>query len=65
MAQYKNDPRIILARFDSTCTETGITIKKGEECLYYPISKSVFSLESDQYQDYKEIAADWDMGYNY
>jgi len=65
MAQYKNDPRVITARFDSTCKETGKTIKKGEECLYYPIGKSVFSLESDQHKEYKEIAADWDMGFNY
>jgi hypothetical protein len=65
MARYNNDPRVITAKFDSICNETGKEIKKGDKCLYYPIGKSVFSLESEQYYEYKMMAADWDMGYNY
>ena len=51
--RYGNmNPRIIEAKFDSVCAETGKPIKKGEECLYYPNGKSVFRLDTKQ-------AADW------
>ena len=42
------DPRQIIARFDSKCAETGKAIKKGEPCIYYPIGKKVFCLDSKQ-----------------
>ena len=65
MRRYHNDPRVITARYDCICAETGKEIKKGDQCLYYPIGKSVFSLESNQYYEYKKMVADWEMGYNY
>lgn len=63
MARYKNDPRIITARFESICAETHEIIKKGEECVYYPLSKSVFSSNSGQFKEYMEMQFDWDNGF--
>ena len=50
----KNDPKIITARFNSKCQETGREIKKGESILYYPIGKAVYHLDTKQHQEYKE-----------
>lgn len=62
----KSDPRIIEAKFDSTCAETGKLIKKGEECLYYPRSRKVYSMDSDQAQSFREWKFDQDwLGANY
>ena len=49
----KDDPREIEARFNSVCKETGKAIKKGERCIYYPRSKSVFSLDSKQASEFR------------
>lgn len=62
---YNNDPRTIIARFDSICAETGKAIKKGETCIYYPTSKDVFHVDSEQAQEYREYMADLDAGYDY
>lgn len=43
-----NDPRIIKAKFNSSCTETGKPIKLGDECVYYPIGKAIYSIDSKQ-----------------
>ena len=61
----KNDPRIIVARFDSKCKETNKPIKKGQECLYYPTDKTVYSLDSKQTEEYRIWQADLSMGYDY
>jgi hypothetical protein len=52
MPRFSKDPRVITAKFDSVCKETGKAIKKGDECLYYPLSKDVFCLESNEYVSY-------------
>lgn len=59
---YKNDPRQIVAKFNSKCAETSKPIKKGDQCIYYPLNKEVFHLDSNQAQDYREWKADVDMG---
>ena len=46
MARYNNDPRIITARFDSTCPETGRTIKRGDKIAYYPRNRTAYHIES-------------------
>lgn len=47
--KYVNkDPYYTNAKFDSVCHETGKAIKKGERCLYYPIGRAVYHLESNQ-----------------
>jgi hypothetical protein len=61
----KNDPRVIEARFDSKCAETGKIIHKGESCIYYPLARKVYSMDSKTAQDYGKCKADWDQGYNY
>lgn len=62
---FKNDPRIISAKFPSICKETGKKISKGDSCLYYPYDRTVFSLESKQAQEYYSWKQDIDRGYNY
>lgn len=60
-----NDPRVIRAKFDSKCAETGLEIKKGDSCIYYPSCKQVFHVNSKQAHEYREWKQDIDMGYNY
>jgi hypothetical protein len=61
MRKYRNHdtgPRFITARFDSKCAETGQQIKKGQECLYYPRTQQVYSLESKTVQDWRSAEFD-------
>jgi hypothetical protein len=63
---YKNDPRIIKARFDSKCKETGKKIKKGDRCVYYPSSKSVYCMDSKQASEFKSWQFDCQvLGHSY
>jgi hypothetical protein len=63
---YKMDPRIIEARFDSTCKETGKAIKKGQECVYYPKARAVYHMESKTAYDFKGWHEDvFVLGHNY
>ena len=63
---YNNDPRIITAKFNSKCAETGVIINKGSECLYYPSSREVFSLDSKQASDFRGWSFDCEvLGANY
>ena len=65
-ARYKQDPRIITARFDSTCQETGKAIKKGQDCVYYPYNKSIFHMDSKQASEFKSWQEDiYVLGHNY
>lgn len=66
MARQSNDPRVIKARYNSKCCETGKQIKKGEECVYYPSSKQVFHMDSKTAEDYRAWAFDIDtLGHDY
>lgn len=60
-----NDPRIIECRFDSICAETGKAIKKGEQALYYPSTKKVYSIDSKAMYEYNCWQADLAMGHDY
>lgn len=63
---YKNDPRTIKAKFESTCKETGKTIEVGEECVYYPSSREVFHPESKTAEEYRNWKFDVQcLGQNY
>lgn len=62
---YNQDPRVITAKFESNCAETGEVIKKGEECVFYPKNKQAFKMDSEQAQEYREYMQDLDMGYDY
>jgi hypothetical protein len=46
-------PRAIKARFDCKCSETGVLIKKGEKCMYFPLNNKVYSLESGVFNQFK------------
>jgi hypothetical protein len=59
------DPRVITAMFDSVCAETGTKISKGAECVYYPTSKSVYSMDSKQATEYRTWKADLVSGFDY
>jgi hypothetical protein len=60
------DPRQIIARFDSKCAETGKPIKKGDSCIYYPVGKKVFHLDSKQADSFRAWQFDINMlGANY
>lgn len=60
-----NDPRVITAKFTCKCAETGTMILKGKECLFYPSTKSVYSIDSKQASDYRAWHADLSMGFDY
>ena len=63
--RYSNDPRIITLKFDSVCRETGEILKKGTQAVYYPLDKTVYSLDSKQAYEFKCWKADIQMGHNY
>jgi|TARA_R100000479_G_scaffold138470_1_gene74717 hypothetical protein len=63
---YSKDPRVMKSRFNTKCAETGKSIKKGEECIYYPLKREVFSLDSKQAEDFRTWKMDVDvLGMNY
>jgi Holliday junction resolvasome RuvABC DNA-binding subunit len=39
--------RVINAKFNSTCYETGCRIKKGERCVYDPATKRVYGIGTE------------------
>jgi hypothetical protein len=47
MAQYRNDPRWIEARFQSKCGKCGDAVLKGDKVYYYPLEKKVFCKKDD------------------
>lgn len=59
---YKNDPRFIIAKFNSVCEETGKQIKKGDRCLYYPLGKSVYHMDSKQVKSWQSQKQADDFG---
>jgi len=56
--KFRNDPREITARFNSKCAETGKEIKKGDTCIYYPLAKKVYHVESKQALEFRNWIAD-------
>ena len=63
---YRDDPREIVARFNSKCAETGREIKKGETCIYYPKGKKVYHVDSKQAEEFRSWSFDCNMlGENY
>lgn len=62
---YKNDPRMITAKKDGVCAETGRRIKAGESCVWYPSSKKIYAMDSKQAGEFRGYMQDLDMGYDY
>jgi hypothetical protein len=48
MNQYRNDPRQITARFSSTCHTCGKKIEKGEQIIYWPLTKNAGHIKCDE-----------------
>ena len=46
MSRFKDDPRVITARFNSTCPETGKAIKRGDDIVYYPRERKAYHMDS-------------------
>ncbi len=53
----RNDPRELVARFDSICPETGKRIRKGERCIYFPLSRKAYHMDSKSAADWRSQAA--------
>ncbi len=56
----KNDPRQITARFDSCCAETGRKIRKGDECVWYPLNKRIYHMDSSTAEGFRRTTFDWE-----
>jgi hypothetical protein len=39
---YANDPRWIKVKFASKCSRCSVVLRKGDDALYFPLSKSLF-----------------------
>lgn len=46
--------RVITAKFNSTCHETGRPIKKGDPCVYDPTTKRVYASGSPTQQRFTQ-----------
>lgn len=60
---YKNDPRMLTAKFTSVCSKCGCSIKKGTDIYYWPSDRKVFCLNCGEapYQQFQSSAADEDV----
>ena len=60
---YKNDPRMITAKFTSACSKCGCSIKKGTDIYYWPSDRKVFCLKCGEvpYRQFRSSAADEDV----
>ena len=60
----KDEPRIIKAKFCSSCRDCGQAIKRGEEIIYYPATRSAAhhrcGIQKFQEWQAEKAAADWD-----
>jgi hypothetical protein len=58
MKRYNTEPYELRAKYDGKCAETGKPIKRGEYCIYYPISKKVFHVDSKQATEFRNMKMD-------
>lgn len=56
-------PRFIVARFDSTCPQTQKKIARGDECAWYPSSRTAYHVDSKAASELRalDFAATWNM----
>lgn len=43
------------ARFESKCPETGLTIKKGDKCVYFPKARRAYHHDSRAADDFRQM----------
>ena len=60
---YKNDPRMITAKFQSSCSKCSSKIKKGEQIYYWPSDRKGYCIKCGEvpYSQFRSQAADEDM----
>jgi hypothetical protein len=56
MTTYKNDPRRIQAKFNSICHTCHMTIKKGSNIIYWPLTHHAGHFNCDE-SDYLQALA--------
>ncbi len=58
-----NPPRFIIARYDSTCPQTGKKIARGDECAWYPSARVAYHVTSKAADELRamDFAATWGM----
>ena len=61
MARFSRDPFIMTAKFHSLCMETNQPIRKGQDMLYYPLTKKVYCLDSNAYRQFVSDSHDMRM----
>lgn len=59
---YKNDPRMLTAKFTSACFKCGCSIKKGTQIYFWPSDRKVYCLKCGEvpYSQFRSSAADED-----
>lgn len=63
MLRYKDDPRIIKAKFKSKCKTCKCLIPKDVNCYYWPRGKHIYCLScgESEYRSFLSSAADEDV----
>lgn len=57
--QTKREIRIVKSKYESRCIETGLPIRRGEECLFDPDGRKVYHSKSDMFKNWvKEFKKD-------
>ncbi len=64
----KNDPKQMTSRFPSTCAESGKTIPKGAEIIYWPSDKSAYLIghapkAEQEFREFQSLAYEDDNGF--
>jgi hypothetical protein len=64
----KNDPKQMTSRFPSTCAESGKTIPKGAEIIYWPSDKSAYLIghapkAEQEFREFQSLAHEEDHGF--
>jgi hypothetical protein len=68
MSRYNNsnrDPYELIVKYDGVCAETGVKLCKGAKAIYYPTSKTMYAIDSNQAREYYTWRNDLAMGHDY
>lgn len=58
---FRDDPRQIRAKFNCICAETSQRISKGDWCIYYPLERKVYHMDSRTARQFESDAFDMDI----
>lgn len=64
----KNDPKKMTSRFQSTCAESGKSIPKGAEIIYWPSNRAAYLIghapkAEQEFLTFQSLAHEEDHGY--